>query len=223
MDTATYKGIVTAAAIVGLLGGAYYFNSQNAGPNDYFNDSSGETTNIINASQDNSQKITMDKSANPQLTIKTNFGDIVVELFEKDAPKTVANFRKLSGEGFYDNSKFHRVIPNFMIQGGDPNSKDDDWSNDGTGGPGYQFADELNPATDSYKRGYLRGTLAMANSGPDTNGSQFFIMHRDYPLPNAYTIFGRVLSGLETVDKIVSLPRNSNDHPTTDAIILKVD
>lgn len=233
MDTTTYKGIVTAAAIIGLLGGAYYYNNQPAGQKDNFYNSTGDATSTIKVSQDNSNgsagspqeasaKINMDNSKNPQLTIKTNFGDIVVELFEKDAPKTVANFQKLSKEGFYDNSKFHRVIPNFMIQGGDPNSKDDDWSNDGMGGPGYQFADELNPSAESFQRGYLRGTLAMANSGPNTNGSQFFIMHQDYPLPNAYTIFGRVLSGLEVVDKIVSLPRNGNDHPTKDAIILSV-
>lgn len=223
MDTTTYKGIVTAAAIVGLLGGAYYYTSQNPGRVDKFDSSqTADATSTINVSQNNSQKNTMDNSKNPQLTIKTNFGDIVVELFEKDAPKTVANFTKLSKEGFYDNSKFHRVIPGFMIQGGDPNSKDDDWSNDGMGGPGYKFADELNPAAPSYQRGYLRGTLAMANSGPNTNGSQFFIMHKDHGLPNAYTIFGNVLSGLEVVDKIANLPRNGNDHPTTDAIILSV-
>jgi len=212
MDTTTYKGIATAAVIVGLLAGAYYFNNSTVAPSD-----------AINVSKDNLQINTMDKSANPQLTLKTNFGNIVVELFEKDAPKTVANFTKLAAEGFYDNSKFHRVIPNFMIQGGDPNSKDSDWSNDGMGGPGYKFDDELDSSTESYKRGYVRGTLAMANSGPDTNGSQFFIMHKDYPLPNSYTIFGRVLSGLEVVDVIVALPRNSNDHPTKDAIISKVE
>lgn len=210
---------MTAAALIGLLGGAYYYNNQSTGS---VGDQTGQPANTINVSQDNSQKDTMDNSKNPQLTIKTNFGDIVVELFEKDAPKTVENFTKLSNSGFYDTVKFHRVIPGFMIQGGDPNSKDDDWSNDGTGGPGYKFADELNPATESYQRGYVRGTLAMANAGPNTNGSQFFIMHQDYPLPNAYTIFGRVLSGLEAVDKIANLPKNGNDHPTTDAIILSV-
>ena len=95
-----------------------------------------------------------------------------------------------------------------MIQGGDPNGN-------GTGGPGYQFADELNPATASYKAGYKKGVVAMANAGPNTNGSQFFIMTADYPLPNSYTIFGHVVSGQDVVDKIANVPRGSNDMPTT--------
>lgn len=154
--------------------------------------------------------------------LKTNFGDIRLELFNSDAPQAVANFKRLAKEGFYNGTKFHRVIPNFMIQGGDPNSKDDNWANDGTGGPGYSFADELNPKTSSYQAGYTRGTLAMANSGPNTNGSQFFIMHKDYPLPHSYTIFGRVLSGMEAVDTIAGLPKNQNDHPLQDAVIEQV-
>ena len=102
-----------------------------------------------------------------QVTLKTNHGDVTIELFPKDAPATVENLIKLSRDGFYNGTRFHRVIKGFMIQGGDPNSKDDDWSNDGTGGPGYTFKDEIN----SHK--IVRGTLAMANAGPATNGSQF--------------------------------------------------
>lgn len=159
---------------------------------------------------------------NPVVVMKTNFGDVELELFKKDAPKTIANFIKLAESGFYNGTKFHRVIPNFMIQGGDPNSKDNNWADDGTGGPGYLFEDELNPNAVSYKNGYARGTLAMANSGSNTNGSQFFITHKDYPLPHAYTIFGRVLKGMEAVDAIVNLPRNKNDHPLEDAVILGI-
>lgn len=227
------KGILVGIVLMGLLVGAYYFrntirntNSSADNPEPAIQNNADSpavaTAGQANSPKETSVKNTMDKNTNPQVILKTNFGDIVLELFEKDAPKTSENFLKLSKSGFYDNTKFHRVIPNFMIQGGDPNTKDDDWSNDGRGGPGYQFADELNPDTASYKAGYVRGTLAMANSGPNTNGSQFFIMHKDYPLPNDYTIFGRVLSGMEAVDKIVNLPRNSNDHPITDAVIKSV-
>ncbi len=214
------KGILTGVALIGLLAGAYHFrNSGSSGGIASLIYNSSSDSDAVAAGQDAETKITMNMKA----ILKTNFGDIEVELFEKDAPKTVANFLKLSKEGFYDNTKFHRVIPGFMIQGGDPNSKDSDWSNDGMGGPGYKFDDELDPGTASYKAGYARGTLAMANSGPDTNGSQFFIMHKDYPLPNLYTIFGRVLSGMEAVDKIANLPRNQNDHPTTDAVVLTIE
>ena len=182
-----------------FFGGAYYFQQQWANPQ------------AVGNAPDNSSAV-----------IKTNFGDIEIELFQKDAPKTVENFIKLAKNGFYNGTKFHRVIPNFMIQGGDSKSKDNNWTDDGTGGPGYSFEDELNPDAASYKNGYIRGTLAMANSGPNTNGSQFFIMHKNYPLPHAYTIFGRVLKGIEAVDAIEKLPRNQNDHPLEDAVILEV-
>ena len=130
-------------------------------------------------------------------TMKTNFGDIKIELFETDAPETVRNFIKLSESGFYNGVKFHRVIKDFMIQGGDPNSKDNNWSDDGVGGPGYTFADEIN------QHKIVKGILAMANSGPNTNGSQFFIMLADAPtLPKSYTIFGAVVEGLDVVDQI---------------------
>ena len=130
--------------------------------------------------------------------IETNKGNIKLELFTNDAPKTVENFVKLASENFYDEIKFHRVISDFMIQTGDPLSKDDDPSNDGTGGPGYSFEDEIN----SHK--VEVGSLAMANSGPNTNGSQFFIVtERAQPhLDGKHTVFGKVLEGMEVVRNI---------------------
>ena len=132
----------------------------------------------------------------------TNHGRIELELFDDDAPKTVENFRKLAGEGFYDGVIFHRVIPDFMIQGGDPTGT-------GRGGPGYTFEDEIN------EHPVERGALAMANAGPNTNGSQFFIVTTGAApwLDGKHTVFGRVTSGMETVDAIEALPTGSNDRP----------
>lgn len=149
------------------------------------------------------------------ITLSTNFGDITFETYNTDAPKTVENFITLAKKGFYNGVIFHRVIKGFMIQGGDPTGT-------GMGGPGYKFADELNPATASYKAGYKKGVVAMANSGPNTNGSQFFIMLADYPLPNNYTIFGKVVSGQDVVDKIGLSKTDSNDKPLTEAVIKSV-
>lgn len=142
------------------------------------------------------------------VTVKTNLGTIVFETYDADAPKTVENFITLANKGFYNGTIFHRVISGFMIQGGDPTGT-------GTGGPGYKFADELDANTPSYKAGYVRGTVAMANSGPDTNGSQFFIMHKDTPLSHNYTIFGRVVSGMDVVDAIAASEVDANDKPLT--------
>jgi len=151
--------------------------------------------------------------------IKTNQGDIKVEFFAKDSPTTVNNFLKLSKEGFYDKTTFHRVIKDFMIQGGDPNSKDDDWSNDGQGGPGYKFEDEFN----SHK--LVKGSLAMANSGPNTNGSQFFIVTADSTphLDGKHTNFGKVIEGIEIVEKIENVKTNNNDHPEKNVIIENIE
>jgi cyclophilin family peptidyl-prolyl cis-trans isomerase len=139
--------------------------------------------------------MSIDQNKEYQATIKTNLGDIVVELFPKDAPLTVNNFVFLARQGFYDGTKFHRVVKGFVIQGGDPTGT-------GTGGPGYKFADE--PVT----RDYIAGTLAMANAGPNTNGSQFFITLVDLSgkLPKNYTIFGQVTSGFDVVQKIGDVP-----------------
>lgn len=150
--------------------------------------------------------------------LKTNFGDITVELYGEDSPITVNNFLKLSQDKFYDGTKFHRVIKDFMIQGGDPNSKDDDWSNDGTGGPGYAFDDEFN----DHK--LVKGSLAMANAGPNTNGSQFFIVTAEATpwLDGRHTNFGQVVEGMDVVLKIEAVEKNTRDHPTTDVIIKSI-
>ncbi|MBA3665863.1 MAG: peptidylprolyl isomerase [Bacteroidetes bacterium] len=155
--------------------------------------------------------------------IETNRGDIYSLLDFKQFPNTVANFvglaegtitntAKPASTPYYDGLKFHRIIPGFMIQGGCP-------VGNGSGNPGYSFNDELNAASELGKKGYLRGTLAMANAGPNTNGSQFFIMHKDYPLPYSYSIFGQVVQGIEVVDSIVNAPRDAGDRPNQDQII----
>jgi peptidyl-prolyl cis-trans isomerase B (cyclophilin B) len=135
-------------------------------------------------------------------TIQTNHGAIEVELFDEDAPKTVENFTKLARDGFYNGVIFHRVIPDFMIQGGDPTGT-------GSGGPGYQFEDEAN------QHPVVRGALAMANAGPNTNGSQFFIVTAEATpwLDGKHTVFGRVTSGMDVVDAISSLETDASDRP----------
>lgn len=145
----------------------------------------------------------------------TNMGEIRIQTYDTDAPNTVENFLSLIEKGFYNNLTFHRVIKGFMIQGGDPNGN-------GTGGPGYKFDDELNPKTESYKAGYKKGVVAMANAGADTNGSQFFIMLENYALPNNYTIFGKVIEGQDTVDKIGQVQTNEDDKPLEPVIMESV-
>jgi peptidyl-prolyl cis-trans isomerase B (cyclophilin B) len=142
----------------------------------------------------------------------TNRGPLELELFDEDAPKTVENFRKLAGDGFYDGLIFHRVIRDFMIQGGCPEGT-------GTGGPGYTFEDEFN------QHKVLRGALAMANAGPNTNGSQFFIVTADAApwLDGKHTVFGRVTSGMDAVDAIESGPTGPGDRPSEDAVIERVE
>lgn len=138
-------------------------------------------------------------------TLKTDQGDIKIALDSKQTPKTVANFVLLAKKNFYDGIRFHRIIDGFMIQTGDPNSKDTDPTNDGMGGPGYKFDDEKITGS------YTRGTVAMANSGPNTNGSQFFIMQADnQQMPKNYVIFGKVVAGMDVVDKIAKLPVEDN-------------
>ncbi len=158
------------------------------------------------------------KEGNPVVEMRTNFGVIKLELFADAAPKTVENFLKLSKAGFYDGTKFHRAIKGFMIQGGDPNSKDDDWSNDGTGGPGYTFEDEIHP--DNHN---AVGTISMANAGPNTNGSQFFINTANNSfLDGKHTVFGKVIEGMDAVGEIENLETNRNDHPLEDAVVESV-
>ena len=154
------------------------------------------------------------------VTLHTNRGDITITLMGTDAPNTVANFIKLAKSGSYDGTKFHRVIPGFMIQGGDPNSKDDskmqEW---GMGGPGYQFDDEIHANNRNEA-----GTIAMANAGPDTNGSQFFInVANNAFLDDKHTVFGRVLAGMDVVQQIEQTPTGSNDRPLEPIVIERVE
>lgn len=182
---------------------------------------------------------------NPIVLMQTNRGNIKLELFINSAPKTVENFLNLAQKGFYNRIKFHRIIPNFMIQTGDPNSRDSNWVDDGTGGPGYKFQDEINPESIELdqntiqmleEQGYVfnknlesrkleRGILAMANSGPNTNGSQFFIVTAQSTpwLDGRHTAFGAVIDGMAVVDAISQVPRNQNDHPTIDVVINNVE
>ena len=146
-------------------------------------------------------ELTIDLSKTYSAMIDTSAGEITVTFYAEDAPQTVNNFVFLAREGFYDGVIFHRTIPGFMIQGGDPTGT-------GTGGPGYRFRDEFHG-----KPTYSRGTLAMANAGPNTNGSQFFICHDNAGLPNAYTIFGEVTDGLDVVDTIAQNPTGPQDRP----------
>ena len=145
-------------------------------------------------------------------TLHTSEGPIELELFAGEAPKTVANFTKLARDGFYDGLKFHRVIPDFMIQGGCPEGT-------GTGGPGYQFEDEFN------EHKLVKGTLAMANSGPNTNGSQFFVVTADATpwLDGKHTAFGRVTSGQDVVDRMSQADRDSRDMPRTEITIERIE
>ena len=164
---------------------------------------------------DSMPEMNIDISKKYSAVIKTSMGDMSIEFFTEDAPMTVNNFINLSRDGYYDNVIFHRVISGFMIQGGDPS---------GTGHgemgkyPGYKFEDELNN-----QRSYDKGILAMANAGPNTNGSQFFIMHVNYPLPYQYTIFGFVTDGLEVIDKIASVETGDGDKPVNDVVIETVE
>ena len=147
-----------------------------------------------------------------EATLHTNHGAIAVELFDEDAPKTVENFTKLARDGFYDGVIFHRVIPDFMIQGGDPTGT-------GSGGPGYTFEDEFND------RKVVRGALAMANAGPNTNGSQFFIVTTEAAswLDGKHTVFGRVTDGMAVVNTISALETDARDRPRTDVVIERVE
>jgi cyclophilin family peptidyl-prolyl cis-trans isomerase len=145
-------------------------------------------------------------------TLHTSAGEIALELYPDDAPKTVENFTKLARDGFYDGVIFHRVIPDFMVQGGDPTGT-------GSGGPGYEFEDEIN------EHRVERGALAMANAGPGTNGSQFFIVTADACpwLDGKHTVFGRVSAGMDVVDRISRLPRDAHDRPRDDVAIERVE
>ena len=178
-----------------------------------------ETTEEIEMTYDKTYSappaMNINEDGNYSAVIETSLGSIEIELFTEIAPITVNNFVNLSKDGYYDNVIFHRVIKGFMIQGGDPS---------GTGHgemgkyPGYEFQDELNNPMQ-----YEKGIVAMANRGPNTNGSQFFIMHVDYPLPYDYTIFGKVSNGIDVVDAIANVQTGDMDKPVDDVVINSVD
>jgi len=156
--------------------------------------------------------------ANRTAVIETDHGTIEFELLEEDAPKATENFILLAQKGYYDDVIFHRVIKGFMIQGGDPTGT-------GRGGKsawGKEFKDEINASAPLYQAGFKKGIVAMANAGPDTNGSQFFIMHEDYPLPPSYTIFGRVTSGQDVVDAIAQTETDRNEKPKSAVVMSSV-
>jgi cyclophilin family peptidyl-prolyl cis-trans isomerase len=212
------KHITVLVALI-IIAGAWFMFDRKAEPlvqtNDAYSTSTPGTSVVASSTVPVTSTTNSSTSSMNTITIETSKGNIVFETYTNDAPKTSENFITLANKGFYNGVIFHRVISGFMIQGGDPTGT-------GMGGPGYKFADELNPATESYKKGYVRGTVAMANSGPNTNGSQFFIMHKDTPLPNAYTIFGHVISGMDVVDAIAAVQVNDSDRPIQDVVIKKV-
>jgi cyclophilin family peptidyl-prolyl cis-trans isomerase len=178
---------------------------------------------------------TKEKAKTPMAEIgvvETSLGTFEIEFYPADAPKTVENFVKLAERKFFDGLRVHRIVPGFVIQSGDDKSKDlknvDEWGTGGKSIYGGPFADELNPNTPSYKAGYLKGVVAMANAGPNTNTSQFFVMLADSPrMPKNYTIFGKVVKGIETIDKmgkaeIIPIRSPGDGRPKTDILIKKI-
>ena len=197
--------------IAGIIGIIFLF-SKDLSPktNIFHNEATGSAQN-----KKTPPPMTIDSKKVYKGQITTNKGLFTIELFAKETPVTVNNFVALAKDGFYNNTVFHRIIKDFMIQGGDPKG-------DGTGGPGYTFADE------KITRDYKRGIVAMANSGPNTNGSQFFIVHKDTDVPKNYVIFGQVLTGMEMIDKIAGVKvedngRGEQSKPTETVKIEKIE
>ncbi len=224
------KTIVTAVVLViGVVLLIAFLNMKSESPQNKEDSMNLSNVNLNGSSQQTQEEkkvpsfkryqsapeMVIDQRKDYSAVLKTSKGDILVDLFEKETPVTVNNFVFLAKDKFYDGTKFHRVIKGFMIQGGDP-------LGNGTGGPGYKFKDE--PISKDYKK----GILAMANSGPNTNGSQFFIMHADYPLPKNYVIFGQVTTGLEVVDAVANVPvkmspSGEKSSPTEDVLVTAVE
>lgn len=222
MEEKNNKSIFLTLAIIAFLSLAVFYgmNSSVSPEGEYYseNDPNLETTLLGN--QNNQMEIEMLEARIYKATMKTNMGDIVFELYGDKAPKTVSSFVGLANSGFYNGTKFHRVIKDFMIQGGDPNSKLEDWSTHGMGGPGYQFEDEINDIL------LTEGVLAMANAGPNTNGSQFFIVTAESTpwLDGGHTAFGRVISGMDVVRAIENTETDKarGDHPINDIVVQEV-
>lgn len=217
------KIIISFLAVICLVGLVFLFGSKKEVDNlsNLTSTSSVATTSEVLLNLKSNQTMETDQVNNPVVTLNTSLGAIEIELFADNTPNTVANFIKLAESGFYDGTLFHRVIPDFMIQGGDPLTKSDpaNWSIHGTGGPGYKFSDEIKPNNRNSV-----GTISMANAGPNTNGSQFFINVADNNfLDTKHTVFGKVIKGMEIVEKIVNVKTNENDHPLEDVKIEKVE
>jgi cyclophilin family peptidyl-prolyl cis-trans isomerase len=203
-----------------VLGEGVTLNTQDTKPDTSFGEEAGSPTIVPTAVQTITPTAkTVEKGPYPmeidtkksyEAILKTGVGDITIVLTASATPITVNNFVALSRKSFYNNTIFHRVISGFMIQGGDPNGN-------GSGGPGYSFADE------PFTWDYTRGTVAMANAGPNTNGSQFFIVHKDTGLPKNYVIFGKVISGIEVVDKIATAPTKSGGEGSTPVNPVKIE
>lgn len=226
------KNVILSVFIIALVfGGYYFFSHRNTDvketntlnqlePLPFQNSNQNQPQTEPQASQQSStQNTTVINKKIMNATLHTNKGDITLEFFDTEAPNTVANFVKLAQAGFYDGVKFHRVIADFMIQGGDPLTKDDSKMNQwGTGGPGYSFPDEIHAGN----RNDI-GTISMANAGPNTNGSQFFINLKDNAfLDQKHTVFGKVVAGLEVVKAIGTTPTDPNDRPLSPVIIQSI-
>jgi cyclophilin family peptidyl-prolyl cis-trans isomerase len=212
------KTIIVVLGII-ILGTLVIFLFGNKQTEQLIENSVPEVKTEVN-NLENNQELNNMEEQKQIVTLKTNQGDIKLELFIEQTPKTAGNFIKLASENFYDGVRFHRVIKGFMIQGGDPLSKDVAnkmvW---GTGDPGYKFADEFAPGLSN-----VRGTISMANSGPNTNGSQFFINTADNVfLDGRHAVFGKVIEGMDVVDKIESTPKGERDIPVSDMIINDVE
>jgi len=215
------KVIAGLIGVMIIVGGAYVFLRGSEPPTG--TQQTATTTPLATQTQTEQQTQTSTNPNPPKnimsATLHTSMGDIVIEFLPQQAPNTVANFIKLAQNGFYDQTKFHRIIKGFMNQGGDPLTKDDTkqalW---GTGGPGYQFADEITAANHN-----VPGTLSMANAGPNTNGSQFFINVGDNGfLDGKHTVFGRVVKGMEVVKAMNSVQTGPSDRPTTPVVLLNI-
>ena len=207
--------LILPIAILGvLIAGSFYYFSQ---PKPMQQETTQPSVTPEVTPETTSQPSTNPITSTSHVTLKTTKGDIVIELYPDKAPVTVANFLKLANSGFYNGVKFHRVIPNFMIQAGDPNTKGDDIASYGMGGPGYTIEDEFTNGLSN-----TRGMVAMANTGaPHSGGSQFFINVNDNTsLDGGYSVFGKVLSGMDVADAIVSVPRNATNNMPNDPITI---